>query len=753
MYSLKDQPKQFVPEADKNAQWFMDNIRYVAEKYNTQQNQLGYRTPQQLDKPVDEMIRLFTYYLGKQENRDYAYAMMDAENCKLPHVWINGQKLTSMVDFMLGNAIKMIENIEPTVRGTSKVLISKKNQMYEMGLAKIQLKEIVDLMSQKGVEFTPTGMEDFETPEDLKKYMMYDYKEYSEEIAQRLAQDILFRNKFIEKYKQAFLYLLLGGVIGIENYVKQGRQLKEVILPYNLIWDNTVDDDYNSRAQFVGKVDWLTPGEILSNPDYIPYLSPENIQEIQTVNTQTIDKMLGEEYITSNQLRWWYNFNGVPKMACVTGYWVGYKQLKYERTKDQYGNEHFSKSRKAKSPYWVKTVYKGTLIANKYIVDYGETNNIVRNFDDKNEVELPITVFLPNMVMGETRSIASRLHKHQDRIDYLTYQITKAVDRAKGKVFILNKHKLGSATSQEVLNDFETMGIHITDGNATGEDPNMLDGNRVVEPVDMTLDPNVRELINLKMEEERIMEEIVNVPKIAMGQQQGYLGAKTQAGSIAQSNLGTAYLYQGFIRFIEKDLQYALNQYKISLLDVEEDGVGLVDDQGYEFLRITDDVKFEDFGVYIKVKDFLDEQAKERLLSIAQAAMQNQLIDMRDYIKIETSKSYTELLKELEYAMAKKDMEKKEEMRRQQIMQAAQQEAMMQAQMEQARIAQEGSSYRQELKTAADVVKSAPPVEQGIPEGPGPEEAAADAANAEAARMAPEGRTIEGGTPGEMPVM
>jgi hypothetical protein len=103
--------------------------------------------------------------------------------------------------------------------------------------------------------------------------------------------------------------------------------------------------------------------------------------------------------------------------------------------------------------------------------------------------------------------------------------------------------------------------------------------------------------------------------------------------------------------------------------------------------------------------------------------------------------------------MAKKDMEKKEEMRRQQIMQAAQQEAMMQAQMEQARIAQEGSSYRQELKTAADVVKSAPPVEQGIPEGPGPEEAAADAANAEAARMAPEGRTIEGGTPGEMPVM
>jgi hypothetical protein len=365
------------------------------------------------------------------------------------------------------------------------------------------------------------------------------------------------------------------------------------------------------------------------------------------------------------------------------------------------------------------------------MVNWGETNNIVRNFDDKNEVELPISVFLPNMVMGETRSIASRLHKHQDRIDYLNYEITKATDRAKGKVFILNKHKLGSATPQEVLNDFERMGIHITDGNATGEDYNNNDNNRIVEVVDMTLDPNVRELINLKREEERIMEEIVNVPKIAMGQQQGYLGAKTQAGSIAQSNLGTAYLYQGFIRFIEKDLQYALNQYKVSLLSLKEEGVGLLDDRGYDFLEITDEVKFEDFGVYIKVKDFLDEQAKERLLAIAQAAMQNGLIDMRDYIKIETSKSYTELLKELEYSMAKKDMEKKEEMRRQQIMQAAQQEAMMQAQMQQAQVAQEGSNYRQELKAASEAVKNASPIEQGVPETPGAMEEAANQAVAE----------------------
>ena len=204
------------------------------------------------------------------------------------------------------------------------------------------------------------------------------------------------------------------------------------------------------------------------------------------------------------------------------------------------------------------------------------------------------------------------------------------------------------------------------------------------------------------------MEEIVNVPKVAMGQQQGYLGAKTQAGSIAQSNLGTAYLYQGFIQFIEKDLQFALNQYKISLLTSNEPEIGVLGDKEMEFIKVTDNFKFEDFGVYIKIKDFVDEQARERLLAIAQAAMQNQMIDMRDYIKIETSKTYTELLNELEYALEKKDREKKEAEAKAQIMQAAMQEAQMAQQQKAVETAQQGNNYRQELKTASDLVKANP---------------------------------------------
>lgn len=721
---LREQPNQFVPENKKDREWYMENARYVASKYNTQFNSLGFRNNEQnFDKPIDEMLRMFTYYLGKQENRDYYYTTQDQSGCELPTVWINGQKLTAMVDFMLGTAIKMIENIEPSVKAVSRTATNKRTMDMELALLKVEFKNIFDQLEEQGVSFNPMGKQDFSMPDEVMKYMQYDYKQYGEEIAYDMVSDILHRNKFIAKYKQAFFYTLLAGVVGIENKIQNKRSFKEVILPYNLIWDNTFDDDLNEKARFVGKIDWITPGEIVSNPYYTRQLTSQEIDEIKTLTPDNIDKLLGEDNITTNKLKWYWNNNGVPSLAATTCYWIGYKELRYEKVKDKYGNDHIAKIKNATvSDYWVKTVYKATLLANKYVVDYGEIHNIVRKQDDINEVELPITVFVPNMVMGENRSVVSRLHKHQDRIDFLNNEITKTITRAKGKVFVMNKHKLGTATAQDVLNDFERMGIHITDGNATGEEVIGPDQNRVVDVVDMTLDPNVQQLLSLKREEERIMEEIVNVPKAAMGQQQGYLGAKTQAGTIAQSNLGTAYLYQGFVQFIEKDLQHSLNQFKVSLLANGDEDIPVVGDRGMNYLKVTEDFKFEDFGIYVRIRDFIDDQAKERLLFIAQAAMQNQAIDMLDYMQIETSKTYTELYNNLKFSLEKKKREIEKQQEIQMMMQQAQMEQQQQMQQEQMALKEDGSNYRAELQASAKQEGGAP-AEAAPAQAPAPEAA------------------------------
>jgi hypothetical protein len=386
------------------------------------------------------------------------------------------------------------------------------------------------------------------------------------------------------------------------------------------------------------------------------------------------------------------------------------KDLGYENSKDKFGNTHYSKIRNGrKGQYWTKTIYKGTLIGNKYVVDFEEVTNQVRKHDNPGDVELPLKVFIPNMVMGENRSVVARLHQHQDRIDYITNEITKMMNRAKGKVYLINKQKLGTSSAKDVISDFERMGIHVTDGSANGEDFVSGADARMVEVVDMTLDANIQQLVSLRREEERLMEEIVNIPKVALGQQSGYVGAKTQAGTIAQSNLGTTYLYQGFIEFFQKQLAFALNQYKVSLMDESENDIPVVGTRGKEWFKLTKEFQFEELGVYIKVKDFMDDSARERIISIAQAAMQNQQIDIADYIRIETAKTYTELINELQYSMNKKkrDVEKQQAMM--QMMQQAQMEQQAQQQQQQQGMKEEGSNYRAELgaqaKVAGDAMK------------------------------------------------
>jgi hypothetical protein len=697
-YTIRHQPNQFKSETEKNKDWYKENVQYIMSHFNKRNDRTNrIKKVDDLENPVDEIVRMFTYYLGRQYNKDYYYTTQDQNNCDLPTVWINGQKITSLIDYMIGNVIQLIENIEPSTKITSKAVEDKKKMLLDLALIKLEFQGLFNQIEEAtGMAFNPMKIPDnIQVPEDLYRFMEYDYKEQGEVIATKIVEDILNRNGYQDKYKQAFLYLLLGGYVGIHNRIENGKTYFDVLLPHNLILDRGKDDDFLSEARFTGVVDYMTTGDIIER--FQDFLSIEEVEEIKKITTNNLYQLLDlttHPYSTT----WAFTYNSVPMLAVVTGYWVGMKDMKYEQTKDKFGNTHYSRPRKnKKGQYWTKTIHKAILIGNKYVVEMGEEPNIVRKNDNPGDVEMPIKIFMPNMVLGENRSVVSRLHQHQDRIDYITNEITKMMNRAKGKVYIINRQKLGTATAKDVISDFERMGIHVTDGSATGEDFVAGQDARMVEVVDMTLDPNVNQLVNLRREEERIMEEIVNIPKVALGQQSGYVGAKTQAGTIAQSNLGTAYLYQGFIRFIEKQLAHAVNQFKISLLDSEgEIPLGLISERGKNYVTLTKDFSFEELGVYIKVKDFIDEQARERLLMQAQAAMQNQMIDMIDYIKIEQAKTYTETLKELNYSLARKQRQMEMLRREQQQMQMLQQQQQIAAQQEIAAMKEENANYRQD---------------------------------------------------------
>jgi len=143
------------------------------------------------------------------------------------------------------------------------------------------------------------------------------------------------------------------------------------------------------------------------------------------------------------------------------------------------------------------------------------------------------------------------------------------------------------------------------------------------------------------------------------------------------------------------------------LIDEPETVIPVVGTKGKEWLKVTKDFQFEELGVYIKVKDFIDEQARERLLAIAQAAMQNGVIDFMEYLQVEKCKTYTELENQLEYTMNKKKRDAEKQQQMMMMMQQMQQEQQMQQQEALAGMKEEGANYRAELGVQGKMAEKA----------------------------------------------
>jgi hypothetical protein len=79
---------------------------------------------------------------------------------------------------------------------------------------------------------------------------------------------------------------------------------------------------------------------------------------------------------------------------------------------------------------------------------------------------------------------------------------------------------------------------------------------------------------------------------------------------------------------------------------------------------------------------------------------------MMDFLKIETAKTYTELMNQIEYAMNKKQRKAEEQQQMQMMQQQAMMEQQMAMQQQQAQMKEEGQNYRAGVKAAVDMDKT-----------------------------------------------
>jgi len=693
--------------------WYAQNVRFIAAHYNIasntdETNREGREGVKRWAETtvVDQIINNYRYFMGTQENFNFAYLTEDEKGGELPAPYVKGEQVYEMLEYMRGGIRKIINSTKISVESLDPSKVSKKLEQVQLIKMKKELAEFFNnSLEQFGMGFFPEGIgNNIDMDEAMEKVMKSPIDEM-EEYGLDLINDIVNRNRLKDTMMKAFTDAAIGRYCGVYVDEVNGRPYTEVIPPYNLILDMSNDSDYNEKAEFVGWVNFMSPEEIYYRYD----LTDEEralVKDMSITEPGMGFELLNHYNGSSGSdvgFNWWGGPDGknYRQVAVITGFWITEVPEKVKMKKGKYGKEvtpiHGNDSER--SSYL--RIDRATIIGNAIITDYGIDYNVVYDSLEPSRPMLPIRAFIPNMMMGMNRSVVDRMKKLQDDVDAYEYKIRQNIGKDLGKVYLINGHKLGDGdTVRELVANLKKYGMHVTDG-SDGEDPNVLDGQRMVETVDMTLDQNVIRYTQLIQEKERMMKEIINASKVSMGQLTSYVGYGSQQQSISQNQLGMATYYDGFMTYYTYLLQYILNKSKIMLMDTEgkEAAEVMLSKDAIKFFKNTTEFQLEDMMVKVDVEDVIDEQARQRLLTVAQAMAQNAEqtgFDWDDYIELETARTYTELKDKMTMKIKKRKFQQKQQQQMMMMQQQAEAERQRQFSMDQQMVAENGRNAREQ---------------------------------------------------------
>jgi hypothetical protein len=705
------------PPSQRDDNFYKKAIRHFSKFYNPRlQSFESDETPYYMTD-LEQIKENFSYMYARQSNKDYAYMATDGVTRKQDSLGIvPGGKVSQIVEWMRGKFQEMINNMELEAISISQDAKTRETNMFDKVMLSYLLKPELSQLAQEGVDFMPAGP-DFkpEISEDVYRWMDRSFSAKMQITSKYIADDILYNNHYKQLFLRAATHVLVAGRAGIEAIAEKGKMKLNQIPAWQLITDTSVDDDFNRKARFAGYVTYMTPVEIFSRWDDFSVADKETIKKL--ANGDTLSDQ-GEITYTSfnsshSNFNWWNRHKGGDmEIAVVKMYFKCTEDANYKKRYDRYGNPHIKKQdyQTKTSSYTYQGWRQGVLIGNMFLRDAGEVPNRVGSVGCFDESDCPLKIFMPNMNLGENRSVTDKLKKHQDRIDAFRRKLTDNAAKLGGKGIVINGSVFGIRENDKVVADLKRDGVSVINAES-GEPGEASPFQGAIMPIDMSGDPNMRYYIDLIREEERNMEEISNIPKIAQGTQSGYIGAGVQDRTLAQSALGTATLYYGFIEWVNYLMQYSVNVAKYAMTASNDDYHARlkIGDIGYKYVHITRELRLEEVSVWFKVQDVIDESAKGRIRAYAQAFSQNPEwgIDPLDILELERARTWTEMINNLEYSLKRKKREMAQQKVYNDMLAQIQNERAQSAQAEQAQLQSETSRANTQDKIQGDITKEA----------------------------------------------
>lgn len=676
------QPNQAVKFTDDE---YMKNLRFISSQWNRRLFNVGIDSTSAASSSDDaryvtSYLQQAQYFFGRQKPSDFGFFVQDELGQSTRFPMVRGMDVTKIVLHINGVVRKMIENLPKTLNVTaySKDAVSAKKEIMDFIKLKAQNQVFFDLIEmQTGVGFKPIDR-NFESQEELDKYLE-DFQESMEIAYQNIAKHILIVNKFKQIIPKVADYISIGGVGCIMVYEHGGQIKWQVVPPESAIIDMSKNDDQHEDDDYGGRIISMSVPDLIDRYDW----TEEEIQDLQTMAKSSTMWAQYNTYVGINGLMWWQMNNGVPKVMVVDGQWRSLEKIDGE---------------------WVEVLREGVLIGNKYLRNCKISEGQVWNKYDKSRKRLKFRVVTPNTILGTNLGIVGMLKRYQDIKDAFATKMIELSSRAIGKSFVVNASKLPEGlTAPDVISQLKQANMIVLEGADIDETPDSKRQN-LVETLDWTLDPNIRNYLEMVQYYDNVMADIINLPNQVRGFQANYQSAMQVTSNLAQSSNGLAWYYDNIMLWIKNALEYSSDLAKLVLPDKEEGNLPLViGDAMVEVLKSEDvrKMQFEDFLLDINPSDVMTEQEKEGLKQFALGLAQNGAMTISQYIKLLQIDNKSQMY---DFFTA---VEKRKEIIAQQ-----QQQAQMEQQMAQAQMAQDTQLQQADIQAQAGLDKEA--MKQGM---------------------------------------
>jgi hypothetical protein len=651
---------------------------------------------------------LYEFFLEGNGSDITSYLQTGPDGSVMPGIWMSIATVRSKLRVLKGELEERGQIIK--ARALNSEAEARKYEERE----RLRIKRKLQDLRMEAEAMTGMPLEQPEqvpqSDEELREYMNFTWKDKHVMIMEAILKWTTNRNHWAEHRVRLFMDALIANVVVVRNELYRGIPRSPRVDPLRFIFDPNATDDMLSDATYFGEMDYQPLAAAAEQYG----LTTKEIEECYSAWQQYM-AMAPESRVNhenhgawnasaNNGIHWFTIENGVPRCLVLKACWRDYKHIAHKSESNEKGdflqditNDDKEQSRKRNEGKIILNKIEcwrqGTLVAGKFLREWGECPNQPRELDSLEVTEPPYKVWIPEFYLGKYTSLLEQQVGPSLLKDITWYKLQIELAKSVGKVLLLDSaFFVEGSSADQVIGRIKAEGIAIVNSK---EYQMGAGGINLFQEFDLGLSQTIGQYISIIAACDQQLDAISGVSQERQGVVQGSSQAVgvTQA-ALFQSNLITAPYFKGFNRFETRVFNHLAKLAKIAWAGKEK-FAPIIGDVGINFLQDNIDISLDQFDVIVESLPplTLDRQKMEQLLSLAVQADPTLIVDALEImLEPDTSVAVTKFKRKMisrqKLQALQEQAAQEEQMAMQQEQMAAQQEAGQQQAMTQLQLQQ-----------------------------------------------------------------